>query len=244
MDSSTKRSLKGFLLNSFMDFKQTAFIGTLITLAILLVNHLALLSNINSNENIVFQCNTAGVPMYGFITMAITFSIAIFVITNKKEFGRKFVFPLSRNIYAIGNFLFILIGSYALMTIICGIHIIEIIISIISSKIFKNFYLVPIAPLRSFIPGFLITLSYIIFIVSFVYLLSMLFHRYKLITSIIVSVFISLAYFFMDFRILCVNVYSFVFHEPSLIYLFIKLWVLTVVFHLIAYIPLKIREVV
>ncbi|GMQ57815.1 hypothetical protein AN1V17_22100 [Vallitalea sediminicola] len=244
MVSSAKRSLKGFLLNSFIDFKLTALIGILVTFGITIINHIILLSSLNSTADTVWQCNTVGVLTYGYISMVITFCIAIFVTTNNTEFGRSFVFPLNRNLYAIGNFLFIVIGSYVLMVLTCALQIVEIIINIISGKLFDNFYTIPLINVKSFLPGFFISLSYMIFIVSFIYFLSMFFHKYKLVTSIVIPLLIATIYFSPDIKIISMDMYSSIFHDPSLGYLLLKLWVLTLIFHIIAYIPLKIREVI
>lgn len=241
-----KRSLKGFLLNSFIDFKKTAFIGTLITIGIFLVNFVFFTLKLTPNDayDMTYSTSSANVLSQGYLTMIITFCIAIFVTTNKNEFGRKFVFPLNRNIYAIGNFFFIIVGSYALMVIICGLEIMEVVISMILSMALKDFYYISTMTIPSFFIGFFISLSYMVFIVSFVYVLSIFFHKYRLVTSIIIPLIIAAIVIYPNIKILVMDMYSYIFKEPSILYLCLKLWVLTALFHLIAYIPLKRMEVI
>ncbi|GKX31410.1 hypothetical protein SH1V18_38900 [Vallitalea longa] len=242
MTSSVKRSLTGILYNLLMDFKTNAKIGIIISFAIGILINGTLFTHLNTN-NEVYQCTNIGFLQQGFIFMTVVFSIGIFISCSKQVFNRKFVFPLNRKIYALGNFFFIVIGSYIAMIIICALEIIEFVFSMICSSVTKVYYFIPTVSPKSFLSGFIILFSLMACIVSLVYLISVFFYKFKITTCIIISILIFGYFNITSINVFFINISTFYFNDTSVLFILIKFWISTIVFQLIAYTPIKFREV-
>ncbi len=120
-------SVKGFLINSLLESKTPLIIALSITMGIALFNYIVYISmlvfsNINSTHD------NEGALSVGFITVLIVLIISTFLATSNKEIGRRFVFPINRKKYAIGNFLASIVVSICFLAGVSMISFLELIV--------------------------------------------------------------------------------------------------------------------
>ncbi len=240
--SKFTNSLKGFLLGSLFDFKSIFITSTAIIGGTMIFNYIisALILILSDTQS----SNNAGMLTSGYGIAIITFSIGMFVKMSNKYIGQKFVFPINRDIFAIGNFLFVIIGSIIFLISIITFSFIENIFGKIMELLFKGFVFFNEINFSIFGIGMWTSFCYMVFGISCIYFVSMYFHRFKLHTSIIMGLVIATIIAFPFIRIAFLHAFKFIFFEQSVLILSIKLWVLTVIYHILAYIPLKRMEVI
>lgn len=237
MNSKIKNGYKGLLLNFFYDMKKTAKIGVIITLSILLSNFLLNIIVMqfdggDSNSN-------SGIMMIGFITMLITLFVYVVVSTSKVELYSKFSFPINRRIYAISNFLVLVVGSLALLMIVTILSPVELMLFKLVELFSDQFIYINIMTLGGFIEGFITSWLYLIAISSVSYCVFIYIRKYMIASLLTLAV---LATMIISFGWLG-NIIQFIFLEQNLGLFVAKLLSISVISHLLGYIPLRKMEV-
>lgn len=242
LNPNNKNVFKGFLLNSTYDLKTILIIGGSIASGIALAN-LVLIAVLASFSSGVSNSNS-GALYSGLVTMLLTIGISIFVSTSNSEICKKFVFPINRSIYAIGNYIYILVASFLLLVIVSALQIIELLAGNLLELVYSNVYFTNVITIENYLVGFWVSFCYVVFFASLIYLLSMCFHRYKIQFTAILVLILFLIFGVSEVREIFASAFSFIFTEGSIGLLSIKLLVLSIVFNIIAYIPLKRMEVI
>lgn len=243
INNMRKRSIRGLLLNIMIDFKKVLMIGLTITCCIAAVNLFMLVEKFFPSIYETVNVRHSGLVLdIGFITAIITFCITIGITTSKYEFQTKFVFPLTRRIYAVGNFIYVVVGSYLFMVMICALELIETFIYMALDKFSDDFYFINTVTPSSYIIGFFLSMSILIFAVSLVYIVAMFIRSYFLPMIIIIAILFGLFLTSDGFQNMLMDVFNGLWHMAFIQQLGI-LWGLTILFHLIAYIPLRDMEV-
>lgn len=238
-----KRSLKGLLLNLFIDFKKVIMIGLAITSSIAVVNFILFIEKFFPSVYETINVRNSGLVLdIGFITAIITFCITIGISTSKDEFQSKFVFPLTRQIYAVGNFIYVVVGSYLFMVMVCGLELIETILYMALDRFSDDFYFINTMTPSSYIIGFILSTSILIFIVSLVYIVTMYIRKYLFPSIITLAVLFGLFLTSEWVQKLLMNGFNGIWRMAFMQQLGV-LWGLTILFHIIAYIPLRNMEV-
>lgn len=243
LNSDYNRSFKGFLLHNFMDFKKTLIIGSSIVAGTILIDYIFAIILLNTSLGNSTDSVSSGAMIVGYGIMVVTLIIATFVNIGNTEVFSKFVFPIDRKIFATGSFLMNILGSMILMFVVCMASLIELLLSKLCDMVSLNYFLFFMIDTKSFLVGFWVGLCYMVFAVSFVYMLSMVFHRFKLITTISLGILFALS-LFTPFGSVIAKSFTFIFSEASVTILSLKLWGFSIIFNLIGFIPLNRMEVV
>lgn len=231
-----KNSYKGLLLNFYYDIKKTIIIGIIITLSITLFSLLLNIILIQFNEP---TSSNSGMLVVGFFVMLISLFIYVINSTSKVELFSKFSFPINRLIYAISNFIAIVIGSFLMLMVITIMTPIEVLLTkFISIFTIKLLYLNNIT-LYGYIVGFLSAWGYMIALGSITYCIFMYIRKYKIFSLLVLALLITLI---LSFGWLG-NILQFIFFESNLALLMIKLLSISIVTNILGYIPLKKMEV-
>lgn len=235
--------IKGFLINSLLESKTPLIIALSITMGIVLFNYIVYISmlvfsNINSTHD------NEGALSVGFITVIIVLIISTFLATSNKDIGRRFVFPINRKIYAIGNFLASIVVSICFLAGVSMISFLELIVGKLLELISPQFIIINRITLVNYGIGLWLAFCYFVFAMSAAYLVAMYFHRYKLITAVVIGLLIFSMFSLGFVRNIFFELYTFIFLEQSVDMLSMKLGGLTLLCHVLAYIPLKRMEVI
>lgn len=241
LNHNSKNSLKGFLLNTSYDIKTLIIIGCSIALGISLANLIIVASLVTFTDGV--SSSNSGALYSGLVTMLITLGISIFVSTSNSEICKKFVFPINRSTYAIGNYIYILVASFLLMVAVSAVQIIELLLGNLLEIIYSNVYFANFITIEDYLVGFWVSFCYMVFFASLIYLLSMCFHRYKIQFTTVLVLMLVLVFSFSEVRDIFASGFRFIFSEESIGLLSVKLLILSVVFNTVAYLPFKRMEV-
>lgn len=187
--------------------------------------------------------NSGGTLITGFCVAYITMFISSISITRTKKIKSKFVFPINRKIYTIGNFIVFFINTFILLLISCSAYLLEIIISVMIKSVFKNFIYINTVTFESYSLGFIISLLYIVALTSLTYLLSIIFSNYGIKGITFFALTIIILFMFQFGRNILFGIMMFFIGEQSVLLLALKLIVCALVLHSLSYLPIKNMEV-
>jgi hypothetical protein len=236
MNKKVKNAYKGLMLNFYYDMKKIAMIGVIIMLSMMVATILLNVITLKSGSDIN---NNSGIMFSGFIVMMITLFVYVIVSTSKVELYSKFSFPINRRIYAIANFIVLCAGSFALLMIVTIFSPVEFGIYELLSTITDKFIYINNITLDGFINGFITCWLFLLTVSSVSYCIFIYIRKYMIVTLLVLAVVATIVIAFDGL----IDVYRFLFLEKSVLLFAIKTLVISLVSHLLAYIPLKRLEV-
>lgn len=235
--NTVKNAYKGLLLNFFIDLRSTAIVGGIIVISISVFDIIMTIIFLNLDEHI--SNDGTGTIFTGAIVMFVALLIHVIGSTSQNDMHSKFAFPINRTIYAVSNFLFILFGSFILLAIVTILAPVEMFLyGFLELVTHKIIYLNQIT-FHSFLVGFAATWAYLLAFGSLTYGIFMYIRRYKLYTLPVIAIVITSVFAFGWFG----DIIRFFFLEDSLLLLIVKLLVITIISHILGFIPLKRMEV-
>jgi len=240
LNDNEAKSLKGYILSELLISKRTYIICTIIIFTIIILSELIELpmSLIGHGSS-----NSGGALISGFCVAYFSMLISSIKLSHNKALTSKFVFPINRKIYTIGNFIIFCLSTFILLLITCNAYFLEILTSIILKSIFKNFVYINNITFESYSFGFIISLLYIVTLTCLTYFLFMIFFKFKIKGISSISVLILTLLMFPFGRNLLFGTLMFFIREQSVIILALKLSISAIIFQLLSYIPLKNMEV-
>jgi len=237
------RSLKSYIKYILKSNKRSVLIFSSILFGVVLFNMIIALLIIKFSSSNSSSTVNSGALMSGFISVSIMASVSALVWTSKAEVNKAFVFPINRQIYALGNFISSIMGSFIFLIITSLISIFEILMGNLIAMIFNNFVFINEINMSNFIPGFFVSLSYLMLFIAASYCFGVYFVKNKIIVSAILGFVFILAITFPWPRQAIVEVFKFFFYEKSIAISCLKLWGTAMILHIAAFIPVRSMEV-
>ncbi|KNY29815.1 hypothetical protein [Pseudobacteroides cellulosolvens] len=234
------RSLKGYILSELLTSKKNYIIGASIILANLLLSTMIEIIMLSLGQN---SSNNGGVLTVGFGVAFIVMFIYSIILPLNKSIKTKFIFPINRKIYTIGNLVSFYINTFILLIVTCSAYLLELLTSMILKSVYKNFVYINKVTFEVYAIGFLISLLYIVAFTAFSYMLFVIISRYGLKSIVTISVATIFLLLFPFGRNMIFKSIMFFIGEQSSLLLAIKLIACTLVFQLLSYIPIKSMEV-
>ena len=192
----------------------------------------------------VIGSNNGGMLMVGLGTVVIVMICMAIARSTTKERRIVFSFPMDRVTLTLGNFIVFLMDTAVLLFITAIAYLIEVWALFLLSKLLSNFIYINNVSLVSFLSGYLVSLGYILFITTLVYLVSMIFARYKAIGIIATSLVIGLPFISAFGRRALYQILMFYVGEQSILLLSVKLFLSAVLLQILSYLPLRTMEVI
>jgi len=106
------RSLKGYILSELLASKKIYVIGASINIGNLLLSTIIELIMIPLGQS---SSNNGGMLTVGFGVTCITMLIYSILLPFDKSLKTKFIFPINRKIYTIGNFITFCVNTFILL---------------------------------------------------------------------------------------------------------------------------------
>jgi hypothetical protein len=233
-----KHGYKGLMLNFYLDFKKIISISTIVVLSLTTFDFIVTLLIAQFSKSYGSE-RSAGVLLIGSVIMLIAFCIHTIKSTSKDTIKSKFAFPINRLMYSVVNFIAIVIGSLIMMMIITIIAPFEMILYRVTALFTDKLYYLSMVTLNNLFVGFISSWMYLIAISSLLYFIFMYIRKYTIVSLIVItiSIFSILTFGWLG------NIISFVFLEQNLGIFVLKLSAVTIITHLLAYIPTKTMEV-
>ena len=233
--NNIKNAYKGLLLNFYFDFKKVVSLGIIVTLSITLFNFIMTIIMMN----IDYSTENSGVLMIGFFTMLITLFVYTILSTSREELHSKFAFPINRSVYAISNLFSILAGAFVMLLITTIILPIEIFLLKFVSLFTDKLIFLNTVTLPEYIRGFISSWGYMVALASVTYCIFMFIRKYMMYTLPAIAILFTCLISFGWLG----DIVEFIFAEQNLSVLMIKLLSITLVSHILGFIPLKRMEV-
>lgn len=230
-----KNAYKGLFYNMLLDLKKTVCFVIIISLSIAAFNIVLALIFMNVNE--VSTHDGSGSLFSGVIVILVV--LFIHIIKTQETSQSKFSFPINRLIYAVTNFVFLLVSSFILLAAVTIVAPIEVgIIRLIDVLTDKLVYVNAIT-LNSFIIGFVASWGYLFAFGSVTYCLFMYIKKYSMYTIPVITLIFTSIFVFGWFG----EIIQFLFLEGHLGVLIFKLSIIGIIANVIAFVPLKRMEV-
>lgn len=231
------RALKATLYSTYLDFKSMyeiiieimfGFIISQITLAILVKS-----GTTSSNTSAL---NT------GFMIALWAIPISIMVISSNTEMIKKFSFPVDRKTLALSHLIYIFLSPFAILLASCGIYLLEYLLYSVTETAIPGFVYLWLTTKGSFFTGFCLSYFIIVLVSSGTYFLFMYFYRYKIVTSVLVGIFMVLLLTSIPIRMFVMNLGTHLLFYDNPLYLCAVYLGLSLVLWGLGYIPLKRME--
>ena len=235
------RALKGYLKLSAISYRKTltSFALTFAGIVGLILVGSALAAVYTQGSGSSNGGALTGGVLAGFITLM----IAGFTETTNKEMSRVFAFPMSRQVWFVGNMIVTVGVAFSLSYVIAVIGGMEVIMArLLSSLVPRLIFSNSVSP-STYALGFWTTASYLVFFMSATYAGGMYFHRYKMpVIATTGAILVSFFVFPSSFRVFVEAIQFFIYEgNPGLLSL--KLWGVALGLHILTWIPLRDREV-
>lgn len=234
------RSLKGYILSELLSSKRNYIIGASVIFGNLLLSIILQVVMLSLGQS---SSNNGGILLVGFGVIIIVMLISSILISSNKIIKTKFVFPINRKIYTIGNFIVFSINIFILLLITCSAYFFELLSSMILKSVYKGFIYINKVTFETYSIGFFISLLYIIAFTALSYLLFIIIYRYGLKSIITIASVIIVLLIFPFGRNMMISVLNFFIGEQSVPLLAIKLLGCALMLQLLSYLPLKNMEV-
>ena len=232
---NTKRAFKGVMLNFYFDFRKYLIIGALVILIITLIDFFGTIKGYHANN---YLGDTSGIFIIGFIVMLIAQGIFILQSSSSNGIRKKFMFPINRISYAAATFISIILGSLAMLMAVTMIAPIEMLLFKVGSLFSKKIIYISTLTISNFITGFISSWAYMVASASIVHLILVYFKIYKITGLIVLVAIIIISY------IINIDIAHFIIMENNFGMLILKLSVISISSHLLAFIPTRNMEVV
>lgn len=193
--------------------------------------------NYNNGEVVNAGSLTVGVIVSGVIT-----AILAARVTSSKETNFYFSFPISRQLYAIGSFIFTVMTSVYLLLVTCFALVFEQLLGRITYILDHSIVIVDSITMYNLYIGLIVSLYYILFIASFVSLInciSILSIKYSVAAVVILGLLISSS-IGRKVLLMCLG---FLTEESSIVVLILKLTLLTLSAQCCIWLLLRRREI-
>lgn len=237
------RSYKGAIKNLYYDyrisFKVCLIISAAIVLAVNFLNILAVVYQDHVNGN----SNGGGMNIVG-ITALITILVSSIELTSKKNMESKFFFPLNKKIWCFANLTMMTFAAFVFTTMALMLAAIELIVGNILTASSGRFFFFSSFTWDSYVGGTITLFMFILVFGSFVYCLFIFLKRYLVLVLTLLGIVIILPIFSSTFAPIYYTVFKFFFVEQTRSLFVVKYLSLTLIFHTLAYLPLKKMEVV
>ncbi|HEY9060008.1 MAG TPA: hypothetical protein VIO64_05815 [Pseudobacteroides sp.] len=240
LTNNEMRSLKGYILSELLVSKRTYITGACIIFANLFIAIVLQVIMLSTGQD---SSNNGGPLVVGSGVAYIVMLISSILISQKKILKTKFLFPINRKIYTLGNFIVFCINTFILLLITCNAYLLEILSSLILKSIYKDFVYINQITFDSFSIGFIMSVLYIVALTVFTYLLFIVIFRYGLKSIITLSTAIAILLIFPFGRNLLFGIIMFFAGEQSAPLLAVKLIGCALILQILSYLPLKSMEV-
>lgn len=179
----------------------------------------------------------------GFINGTITLMISIIVITSNSELLKKFSFPVNRNMLVLSHIILILVFPLVMLLTSCGYHLLDLLISGLTTRIVPGFFYTNVIAKSSFLTGFVTSYITMVCASAITWFVFAWFYRHKIITSVVGGVFILLSLYWADFQDKLIFLFDDIFSGSSPGMFFLKLLMISLISFVLGYIPIKRMEV-
>ena len=240
-DSSSGRALRGYLSLSAITFGRHVRVFAVILALIIatMVAGTALVAAYGTAEG----ATSGGALSGGFLVAIISLSAIGFGLASSTTMDRIFAFPMSRSVLFVGNAIVIAMAALTytyLISLVGGLEVLagRLIAGLVPRLIFSNSI-----TLGSYMLGFFISFSYLVWFMSGAYALGMYISRYRLPTMVLLGLGLVSIFAFKSAYQVVVDVYYWFFNEGSPSILTAKLWGTTALAHAATLLPLRGLEV-
>ncbi len=240
INQTSKRSILGLMKYMRLQYKKLFIITIVILSALILENMGYTLFTYAKFKTQVSEFPYFGISVGGYFgaaIIAILLSCMTFFSASKTKITQKLRLPVSREIFALCNFLNILVNAAILLWMVVVSMLIETLLGKLFSLNFDNVIFVNNVTFGDFKTGLWLSISYVILAASFAYCLGIFIFRYPIQTVIVIGIIISLISLFPAFVMSIIG-------EASIVLVSIKTWLLILFLNLSAYLPLRKMEVV
>lgn len=232
------RGLNGFLVHKTLINKKIFQIFAFCLPIVLIADVVVMFSLYSSNmpnggaENLFTS---------GLAIMTMLFLVVSVSSTTNKSINVNLLFPIDRKIFALGNFIFLSASTVVLLAVTTVAGMLEAIIMKILINVFTRATLINCITPENLIIGYIVSVSYVVFVLAMVYCISVYFFRSKLLTSLFFTA-VGLVFIFPLGRSFMFEVLKFFVFESSVLLLCIKLWLCTIILNLIGFILIRRME--
>jgi hypothetical protein len=239
VNQKSKRALKGFVEYTLSKYRKLFVITAVILIMLTLENVIYTISSYfkftKASSDIPYVGMSIGTTYGYFIVMGLL-SIYMFFTATKKNVSRGLRLPLSREVFAVGNFVNLVTCTLILLVMLLVMILMEGIFGNVLSACSNYVLLVNEMTLQNFITGLWISVSYMVLAASVAYCLGIYFFRYTIFMIIMLTILVSLICLFLPSA-------NFLFGESSVAIFSVKVWVLIIATHVVSYLPLRKMEV-
>ena len=235
------RALRGYLQLSAITFERhlKVFCAILALIIAAMVTGTALVSVYSAAEG----ATSGGALTGGFFVAIVSLSIIGFGLASGSTMNKVFAFPMSRWVLFLGNIIVITMAALAytyVISVVGGLEVLagRLISALVPRLIFSNSITV-----GSYMLGFFISFSYLVWFMSGSYSLGMYFARYRIATMLLLGLGLVSLFAFSPAYQAAVRVYYWFFNEPNPWMLTAKLWGTVTLAHVATLIPLRRLEV-
>lgn len=240
VNQASKRSLIGLMKYMLLQYRRF-FMITAVVLSVLILENLVYTIITYAK----FRTQTSEIPYVG-ISVGGYFGAAIIVVllsfisffsASKARISQKLSLPISREIFALCNFLNIIVCTLILLWMVVVSISIETLLGKLFSLYFDNVIFMNDITIGNFAAGLWLTICYVILAASIAYCLGIFLFRYPIQTVIVIGIIISLISMFPAFVMAIIG-------DASLTLISLKSWLLIIFIHIVAYFPLRKMEVI
>lgn len=225
---------------AYLDLKKTLLIGTIISASAFLVQFVILLATSLAGSA---SSSNAGMLVTSYGMYAITFMIGIFADTANGQMKNLFRFPINRPTYAVGMLINLFAAPLAIIAAVSLFQVLESLTYTVLSAFLENLRYLNNLTVASYLEGLLPTYAMTVYALSMVYMLSMYFHRFKLPFTIALVALIVVYIMVGPFRVAFNRAFVYPFTQNTIPAFTLCMLGLSLVFHALAFAPLKTMEV-
>lgn len=243
---NNKNALAGFVKYSILQNKNLYIIAAAVLSFITFGNIIYTLINYGQfskgSVDTVYYGMSLGAPVCFWVTAGLLF-ISGFFSAAKSNINRMLKFPLSREAYTIGSFIYLVLNALIMAGMVLVAILAETAFANIFASSFKNVELVNDMTLKNFLAGLWLSLSIIILTASIAWCLGIYFFKYFPLTPVVLCILIVLILFVPFFGRIFTKGITSLYNEPSLILISIKLWLMIILVYAVSYLPIRKLEV-
>lgn len=243
LNKEYKQALNGFIKEKVTAEKNHFKISVIIMLVLVFISTFfmyLIMSRINNAGTASF----GGFINYGFIIVFFALFGISSRLSSKKRILNSLGFPINRRAYALGSFITILICTFVLIAIVYGIGIAEMGVWTLLSHSIADGASVHYPNIISLIASIWIKTISILSIASLLYCIKLYFIKYKGKFAIIFAGIVAICSGIPIINSLLSEFISGIFvGDSNILYSSISILLMTIIFHLSAYIPLSKMEI-
>lgn len=230
--------MKATLYSLWLDFGTTYGITLGIQVGLLFSSMLLL--NLNTGGN---SSSNASALTTGFMIALWALPISHIITTSNSELHKKFSFPVDRLTVTLCNSLYIFLAPLAILLTSCVVFLFELLAASLIPNLTPAFIYMKVFTRESFVAGFFSSYAVLVGVSSLSYCLFMIFHRYKIVTTVVASIACVLALTITYLGNLLDNFKTLMFYNDSPVQFCVNFLIFSVICLALSHLPLARMEV-